>query len=155
MREWSARSTTRRRRAARAARALVAGAAALAAGCDDGPTGGDGSTLPPPTLCDRAVTVSIIASGDLPTIGWAPACGVTDVVVTREEDGAPGTTMWHVRFPERQPGAPTVRYSQLPPRGAAVVGPLPLVRGATYRATVRSVVGGDVLVAAGSTTFLF
>lgn len=63
--------------------------------------------------------------------------------------------MWQVRIPEAEPIGPSVRYSQLPPRGETVVEAQPLVRGTTYRVAVRTIVGGDVLVTAGTTTFVF
>ena len=144
--------------AARRARAVAASAAALAAtaalACGDDPSGVGGGAAPP-TLCGSTVAVSVVGSGDLPTFTWSPACGVSDVVVTREVNGATAEVVWHVRFPELRPVGPSVRYSQLPPRGETVQEPRTLVRGATYRATVRSIVGGDVIVGGGSTTFVF
>lgn len=155
MTTWSRRSPTMCGRTARRARAAVACGAAIAAlGCDGDPTGAGGSAPPPPTLCESAVAVTVVASGDLPTFGWAPACGVTEVVVAREESGGTATA-WQVRFPEARPAGPSIRYSQLPPRGETVVEPLPLARGATYRVTVRSVVDGAVVLGGGSTTFVF
>ena len=144
-----------RRVGGRAARALAIAAAGLAAGCDDGPAGTDRSSLPPPALCERTVAVTVIGSGDLPTFTWTPACGVTEVVVTREEDGQSVAIMWQVRIPETQPIGPSVRYSQLPPRGETVRAAQALVRGETYRVAVRTLVGGDVIAAAGTTTFVY
>ncbi len=145
----------RRRVGGRAVRALAIAAAGLAAGCDDGPTGTDRSAQRPPALCERAVAVSVIGSGDLPTFTWTPACGVTEVVVTREENGETVAIMWQVRIPETQPIGPSVRYSQLPSRGETVRAAQALVRGETYRVAVRTIVGGDLIAATGTTTFVF
>lgn len=118
---------------------------ALLVGCID--------STAPPRPCDG--DIGLIAITTTPVrFGWSPACGVSSLTVTTvEASPVDERVVWGWTVPEQEPVGPTIIYGANP-RDAAVWAPAePLDVGTEYRVTVMHTVGGDVVVASGTTTF--
>ena len=108
----------------------------------------------PPASCTEDIVVSV-ATEAIPRITWTPECGVSELVVTTVPTAAPeeARTVWGFSVPEHSPIGPVVTYGTSPAKATEWTAPEPLVIGEVYRVRVAYTVGGDVLVAAGETTF--
>jgi hypothetical protein len=105
--------------------------------------------------CDGSINVSV-ALGAQPTFAWAPACGISGLTVTAlpTNTGEQETVVWGITASEQYPVGPPITYGIKPRFADLRTGPQALVSGRTYRVTVRYTVGGDVVTAGGSLTFI-
>ena len=107
------------------------------------------ATAPDP--CNGTIEVAVAATAE-PNFTWSPRCGISALAVTAvaqiEEE-----VMWGFTVSEQAPVGPAIIYGHNPKGADVWTGPKPLSVGKTYRVHVAYTVGGDVLVASGSTTF--
>ena len=110
--------------------------------------------IAPLTACDGQIEVSV-GFGNRPSFAWTPNCGISflGVYAVTSTSGQLGTAVWGFNAPEDEPIGPNVTYGAAPARASVWTGPEPLEAGKTYRITVWYTVGGDVVVAEGTTTF--
>ena len=125
----------------------IAGLAFAVAGCSD-PTSAE--------ACNGPLEVGITGTTRL-TFTWSPRCGISDLSVAAvpSTPGGADELVWGFRVPERSPLGPLVRYGDSPDRATVWSGPQPLVYGRRYRVSVAYIVGGDVSIASGTTTFVW
>lgn len=135
--------------ARRTVRPSLAAALVMVAAC--GGATQTGVAVPPPP-CSGSIPVQVASATKL-EISWTPACGITNVVVTREGALSTEAPMWAFSVPENIRFGPKIVYGTAP-RGANVwAGPRSLIVGVPYRVTIEYVVGGDAVAASGTTTF--
>jgi hypothetical protein len=128
---------------------LQACLALFSASCHDAPTA---AYIAPP-VCPRTVDVTV-GTGLEPDISWAPACGISSVVVTTMPSSLtdPGTMMWFAYVNEASPFAPAIHYGHAP-AGASTQSPLALIAGTSYQVWVYQTVGQDAISAQGVKEF--
>ena len=118
--------------------------------CNDSPTH--------PVGCSGSVTINVRPSLDpsgTPQFDWSPRCGITNltVIVLPVGIGDPAV-MWDISAPENSQIAPPVTYGHVPRGATGGFGPEPLQAGSTYRVSILSIVGGDVIDAQAEKTFV-
>jgi len=121
----------------------------VALACTDAPIASNAAAL-----CSGLVQVSA-SDGTTPLFRWVPPCGVSYLSVTPvTPTDALEPPIWSVEVPESAPARSGVRYGQTPRGGRTLRSAARLVRGATYRVSVISTVGGDVRLGGGETVFI-
>ena len=108
-----------------------------------------------PDGCRGTVDVVVGQPGAGPPVfGWAPACGISSLTVeTVPAAGGAGIIVWQLTAPENAQIGPSVLYGRIPRGAAEAHAAQPLLSNVTYRLTVSSTVGGDVLAGSGTITF--
>jgi hypothetical protein len=118
--------------------------------CNDSPTH--------PVGCSGTVTLTVGPSLDAsgaPQFDWSPRCGVTNLTVIILPNGiGDPAVIWDVSAPENAEMGPPVIYGHVPAGAAAGIAAQPLQSGSTYRVSILSTIGGDVIGAEAEKTFV-
>jgi hypothetical protein len=104
------------------------------------------------------VTINVSPSLDpsgAPQFDWSPRCGITNLTVIILPNGiGDPAVMWNVSAPENAEIGPPVIYGRVPSGASAGSAAQPLQSGSTYRVSILSTTGGDVIDAQAEKTFV-
>jgi hypothetical protein len=132
-----------------ASRAALLVCLALIPACNDSPTH--------PVGCSGTLTLNVGPFGPSgsPQFDWSPRCGVTNLTVIILPNGiGDPAVMWDVSAPENAKMGPPVIYGRVPAGASAGIAAQPLQSGSTYRVSILSTTGGDVIDAQAEKTFV-
>ena len=112
-------------------------------------------TTEPPAPCSGDINVTVRGEFQ-PTFDWSRRCGISSLSVLKlsTQPGELDKMVWGFSVSERQPVGPSIVYGNNPVGSTVSHQPETLVPGAQYRVTILYTVGGDGIVASGSTTFV-